>query len=205
MKKLSLSVFIFISVSVLGYGIGQSTYPLKEGDQFFSTEFTGITSDDGGVGVQARLTRKINQEVTIEGGLGVSGGDREQRFFLGVDYELYPDYLKQPRFSLKCSLERAQEFEVARNLLIVTPIISKGVNFWGKEAFPYVAIPFGLSLNSDNKSYESVMSLNVGINGKLPVKNFKEIKANFELQLGLSNSFTAFLVGFSFPVSFSRL
>lgn len=196
--KIALSL---CSASVFAYGIGYTTHPMAENQKLISTEMTGIVSDNGGMGIQVRYTQKMNKLVSIDAGLGISGGDRDQRIFASVDYEIYPDYMRQPRFSLKSSIERADEFKTTNTVISVAPTLSKGFNFWGREAFPYVAVPFGLSLNSDKKSYETITSLNTGINGQVPVDGFNHLNANLELQIGLQDSFTAMLVGLSFPMN----
>jgi hypothetical protein len=201
MKRIIATLATLVSAGVMAYGVGQSTHPMAEGKKLISTEFTGITSDDGGMGMQVRYTQKLNRIFTYDVGLGISGGDRAQRLFVGADYEIYPDYLRQPRFSIKANLERAEEFEETNTIVSVAPTISKGFNFWGKEAFPYVSLPVGLSLNGDDKSYENTVSLNTGINGQLPIKGYRHLNGNLEVQVGLKDSFTAFLAGVSFPMN----
>ena len=201
MKKLILSAAVLLSSSVIAYGTGNSTFPMNPGKRFISTEFTGITSDNGGMGVQVRYTQKINSLLTFDSGLGVSGGDRNQRFFLGADYELYPDYLNQPRISLKSTISRAEEFEKTKTKIQIAPTVSKGFVFWGREAFPYVSVPVGLSLNSDENTYDSTMSLNVGITGQLPVEGYRHLNGSLELQAGIQESFTAFVAGINFPMN----
>ncbi len=201
MKRILATIATLASAGVMAYGVGQSTSPMQEGKKLISTEMTGIASDNGGMGMQVRYTQKLNRILSLDGGLGISGGDRAQRFFIGADYEIYPDYLRQPRFSMKANIERAEEFEETKTIVSIAPTVSKGFNFWGKEAFPYVSIPVGLNLNGDNKSYESTISLNTGINGNIPLKGYRHLKGNFEVQVGVQNSFTAFLAGVSFPMN----
>lgn len=201
MKRIIATLATLVSATTMAYGVGQSTHPMAEGKKLISTEFTGITSDDGGMGMQVRYTQKLNRIFSYDVGLGISGGDRAQRLFVGADYEIYPDYLRQPRFSIKANLERAEEFEKTNTIVSVAPTISKGFNFWGKEAFPYVSLPVGLSLNGDEKSYENTISLNTGINGQLPFKGYRHLNGNLEVQVGLKDSFTAFLAGVSFPMN----
>lgn len=201
MKRILATIATLASAGVMAYGVGQSTSPMQEGKKLISTEMTGIASDNGGMGMQVRYTQKLNRILSFDGGLGISGGDRAQRLFIGADYEIYPDYLRQPRFSMKANIERAEEFEETKTIVSIAPTVSKGFNFWGKEAFPYVSIPVGLNLNGDKKSYESTISLNTGINGNIPLKGYRHLKGNLEVQVGVQNSFTAFLAGVSFPMN----
>lgn len=201
MKKILATAASLVSAGAFAYGIGYSTHPMPAGQKFISTEMTGIASDNGGMGVQVRYTQKMNKMFTYDLGMGVSGGDRAQRFFIGADYEIYPDYLRQPRFSVKANLERAEEFEVSKTIVSMAPTLSKGFNFWGSEAFPYVSLPVGLSLNGDEKTYETAISLNTGVNGQLPFHGYRHLNGNLEVQVGIQDSFTAFIAGISFPMN----
>lgn len=201
MKKLLVGIVVLLNAGVQAYGTGNSSYPMSPGKRFISTEFTGIASDNGGMGLQVRYTHKFNSLLTFDTGLGVGGGDRNQRIFVGADYELYPDYLNQPRISLKTTISRAEEFEKTKTKIQLAPTLSKGFVFWGREAFPYVSIPLGLSLNADEKTYESTMSLNVGINGQLPIEGYRHLNGSLEVQAGIQDSFTAFVAGLNFPMN----
>ena len=200
MKKLVACAAMLMSAGAMAYGTGQSSFPMSTGKKLISTEFTGITSDDGGVGAQVRYTQKLNNLVTFDAGLGIGGGDRSQRLFVGADYELYPDYLNQPKISVRTSILRAEEFEATKTQFAIAPTLSKGFVFWGEEAFPYVSIPLGLNLNSENNTYDSMLSLNVGINGRLPIEGYRHLNGSLELQAGIQNSFTALVAGINFPI-----
>ena len=81
------------------------------------------------------------------------------------------------------------------------PVVSKGFSFWGKEAFPFVAIPFGLTLNQDNKQYEMRTNIALGIMGKIPVKKLEKLIFNLEADINLNNSFTAVFLGMTYPLA----
>ncbi len=201
MKKLILITASLIGSSALALGVGNSSFPMMTGKKFISTEFTGTTTDDGGMGLQVRYTQKMNPQLTMDAGIGIAGGDRSQRVFFGADYELYPDYMQQPKISLRTKLTRAEEFEETRTIVSLAPTVSKGFNVYGNEAFPYVSLPFGLNLNSDKRTYESTVSLNMGVNGRLPVEGYKHLNGNAEVQFGLKESYTAMVLGLSFPMN----
>ena len=40
------------------------------------------------MGVQVRYTQKLNK-IRMDGGLGIAGGDRSSRMFVGADYEIF--------------------------------------------------------------------------------------------------------------------
>lgn len=204
MKKSNLLLFIaslLVAPSVWAYGIGQSTYPLMEKQHMISTEITGITSTGGGVGMQARYTRKMNNKLVLDGGIGLSGGERSNRIFAGADWEIFPDYMNQPRISVKTSLENAKEFKLRRNILTVAPTVSKGFSFWGKEAFPFVALPLGVQLINETKSYETIANLNLGVTGNLPIAGYEKFTASAEATVGIKDSYTGVFLGLSYPLN----
>lgn len=204
MKKLSLLVVfigLFAPVQTLAYGTGYVTYPLMPEKRIVSTEFTGIASDGGGVGLQGRFTQKINEKLIVDAGMGIAGGERDSRFFLGADYELFPDYMEQPRISTKVTYTNAKEFDVRRNIFTVAPTISKGFSFWGHEAYPFLSLPVGVNLNGDNKTYESQINTNLGITGNLPIEGYRNLMGTVEATIDVKDSFSGFFVGLSYPLN----
>jgi hypothetical protein len=202
MKKISLIAALMAlgSSSAFALGMGQSTYPLLTAKKFLSTEITGVTSDGGGLGVQGRYTYKVNKAVTVDGGFGVAAGERPSRIFAGADYELYPDYMRQPKVSFKGQFESAKEFGQGKTELTIAPTVSKGFVFWGHEAYPYIATPVGFKLNSDDSTYKSTMSVNLGINGNLPFQGYRHLTGTLEAKLGVKNSYTGVVAGVAFPL-----
>lgn len=198
----ALAMTAGLSGQAHAYGTGLSTFPLEVETKLISAEFTGITSSGGGIGMQARYTQKLSEKGTIDAGLGISGGERSARLFAGYDYELFPDYENQPRTSIKAFVENSKEFRDRRNILGIAPTVSKGFSFWGKEAFPYISIPYGISLNSNSNSYNTTLSANVGISGIVPadIGPNKQLTANAEVIMGLKNSFTGAFVGLAYPI-----
>jgi hypothetical protein len=192
---------IFLPAKVLAYGTGYISYPLMPAKRLISTEFTGVTSTGGGVGVQGRFTQKISEKILVDAGLGISGGERDSRFFVGADYELFPDYMKQPRVSMKVNWSNAKEFDVRRNIFTIAPTVSKGFSFWGHEAFPFFSLPVGVNLQSGNKTYESQVNANMGITGNLPFQDYNKLLGTIETTIGVKDSYTAVFVGLSYPLN----
>ena len=191
------------SSAAFGYGMGISTFPLEEDKKVLSAEVTGIVSNGGGVGLQARYTQKLNTVSSVDAGLGISGGERSARLFAGYDYELFPDYDIQPRTSVKAFIENSKEFGTRRNILGLAPTVSKGFSFWGQEAFPYISLPYGISLDGKRNQYETTLSANIGVSGVIPAENLitnKPITANAEAISGLKDSFSGVFVGFGYPI-----
>ncbi len=204
MKRLALIsalVGAMVPAQVLAYGTGYVTYPLMPEKRIISTEFTGITSTGGGVGLQGRFTQKLNEKMIVDAGIGISGGERDSRFFVGADYELFPDYMRQPRVSVKTTYTNAKEFDVRRSIFSIAPTVSKGFSFWGHEAFPYFSLPIGINLNGDSKTYESQVNASLGISGNLPFDGYKNLLGNVEATVGVKDSYTALFMGVSYPLN----
>ncbi len=195
-----LTLFLANSTS-WAYGIGYSAYPLQANKKIVSAEFTGITSQGGGVGMQARYTHKLNESLSVDAGLGFGGGMLTGRIFVGADFLLFPDHQKQPRISLKGVVEHAQEFFFKRNVFTIAPVVSKGLSFWGYEGHPFVSIPLGIGLNTGyENTYETVMSLNTGITAPIPFEGYRHFMANIEAIINLKDSFTGVFAGVSYPL-----
>lgn len=201
MKKLLMLATLALSSSNLwAYGVGVSTYPLMTDKKLVTAEMTGITSTGGGMGLQARYSQKMNSALLLDAGVGLGAGDRSNRIFAGADYEIFPDYMNQPRFSIKTSLANAREFEKRRNILSTAPILSKGFSFWGEEAFPFIAVPVGLSLESGSKTYETLVAVSLGVTGNLPIEGYRHLAANIEGTINVKDSYSGIFMGISYPI-----
>ncbi|MGZ3788667.1 MAG: hypothetical protein ACXVLQ_09105 [Bacteriovorax sp.] len=198
----ALAMMAGTSQKAHAYGTGLSSFPLEVETKLISAEFTGITSTGGGIGMQARYTQKLSEKSTIDAGLGISGGERSARLFAGYDVELFPDYENQPRTSIKAFVENSKEFESRKNILGVAPTFSKGFSFWGKEAFPYLSFPYGISLDGRSNSYKTTLSANLGLTGVIPadVGPNKQLTASAEAIVGLKDSFSGVFFGVAYPI-----
>lgn len=204
MKKTKLflvivgSLFLLLQ-KVFAYGIGYSVYPMAENKKLLSTEFVSVLSSNGGMGFQARFTEQMSPEVSLDGGLGVAGGERRNsRLFFGADYRIFSDYQKQPRFSIKSTYENTRDFDERLNVFGVIPIISKGFSFWGHEGFPYAALPINLVLHSTGQTYTTTYNLSLGISGKFPFKRFDNLRGNIETTINLKDSYSGVVMGISY-------
>ncbi len=203
MKKFGLLVALsslVVGSNVWAYGTGISTFPLSVDNKLISAELSGITSDGGGVGIQTRFTQKINEQSTVDAGLGLGGGERSARLFAGYDYEILPDVDYQPKSSVKAFIENAKEFGVRRNVLGIAPTFSKGLNVSENEIFPFVSLPFGISLNNKNNTYATSFSANLGISGNIQLENAKTLTASAEAVIGVKDSFTGAFISTGYPI-----
>lgn len=193
-------LFVF-SLPAWSYGTGYSSFPLMKQAKLISAEMTGITSDDGGIGMQGRYTQKVTPEMTIDGGIGMSGGDRDSRIFVGADYEMFPDYEYQPRISIKAGFENAKEFKTRNNIISVSPTISKGLVVRGHEIYPYFSVPLAIRLNSDSKQYSTTINASAGATTQLPFEGYRKWMASLEATVDVKDSFTGFFAGLTFPIN----
>ena len=201
MKIGFLFALLFLSTNLLASGTGYSSYPLVLEKSLLSTELTGITSTGGGMGVQGRYTQKLNPSMVFDGGIGVSGGERNGRIFANMDYEIFPDYREQPRVGIKTGLENVEEFDSRINRLGIAPVVSKGFSFWGEEAYPFFSLPTKLNLNSDTDTYYTSFSANFGITGNIPVQGYRHLIGSLETQIDINDSYTALFMGITYPLN----
>lgn len=198
--KTWIAFLALMPTMVFGYGMGQSSYPMSGYDRMITGEFTGVTSTGGGVGLQARFTQNISSKWRLDAGAGLSGGKLKNRVFIGSDYEIYPDYVRQPKVSVRSEYENAKEFGIRRHVLKVAPQVSKGFNFWGAEAFPYLATPIGLSLENDSKTFQTFAQVALGISGNIPIEQMKKFIGTLEANIKVKDSYSGIFLGLSYPI-----
>ncbi len=203
MRKGILVLLLFFVSSAYATVVGYSSYPLVTKKNLLSAGMDSVISSGGGFGLEARYTQRVNSRFTVDGGLAISGADQSaSRLFLGADYEIMPDYMEQPRVSLKFNWFNEEQFNSRINRISLAPTATKGFNFWGKEAYPYVSLPIGMDFNGETKTYETVMNLAFGITGQLPFTGYEKITGNAEVSFNVKDSYSTFSLGLSMPVSF---
>lgn len=200
-KKILFIICIsLVTLKAHSYQVGTSVYPLQENQKIISAQFGGVFTDNGGFGLTASYLQKLSPKWDLEAGMGYTGGDRGFTLYGGGDYELYPDYDKQPRVSLKGWYQYSDEFDTSINRFYASPIVSKSMLFWGNEAFPYASIPTGVNLNYDNKQYSLFSSLVMGISGNVPWEKMKNIVMTVEGKLNITGAYSGINFGFSYPL-----
>lgn len=200
MKKLAILMIAMIAQGAFATTIGLSTHPLTMKKQVITTEFNSYLSSGSGAGITAKYFQRVNDNFNFDAGFGVTDGDRANRVFAGADFQIFPDYGRQPRFSVKGLIE-TMSFEGNRvNSVGAAPTISKGFSFWGKEAFPFLAVPFRIDLNSDKNTYVSSTAMAMGITGRMPMSGYENLIYNVEANFSLRNSYQALVFGVSLPI-----
>lgn len=201
MKKLLLGLITAgVSISSIASTIGVSNHPFLMKKNIISTEFNNYLNDGSGMGLTAKYLRKIDDSLSIDAGFGFTDGERASNFSVGADMQIIPDYGRQPKFSLKAIAETENNDSERINSFGISPTISKGFAFWGKEAFPFVALPMKVSLNANNKEYETSTALALGMTGRIPFEGVKNLVGNIEANLSLRNSYSAIVMGVSLPI-----
>lgn len=180
--------------------IGMSNHPFLMKKHIITTEYNNYLNDGSGMGLTAKYLQKVNDKMNFDAGFGFTDGERASRFFMGADYQIIPDYGRQPKFSLKGIAETENTDGSRINSFGVAPTLSKGFAFWGKEAFPFIALPMKVSLNTNEKEYETSTSIAMGITGRLPIADMKNVVGNIETNISLRNSYSALVMGVSIPV-----
>ena len=191
---------IALSASSFATSVGLSTHPFSMDERVITTEFNSYLSSGSGMGITAKYFQRIDNRINVDAGFGVTDGKRSNRVFAGADYELFPDYGRQPRVSLKAMMESMNYDSERINSFGMAPTVSKGFSFWGKEAFPFVALPMNVSLNTDSGTYETSTALAAGITGRIPMKGYDNLIGNIETNINLRNSYTALVMGISMPL-----
>lgn len=201
MKKLFLATLAVVtSMGAMATTIGVSNHPFLMKKHIITTEYNNYFSNGSGMGMNIRYLNNINDKMKVDGGFGFTNGKRASRFFAGIDAEIFPDYGRQPRFSVKGTAQTANTDGDRINTFGVSPTISKGFAFWGKEAFPFIALPMKVSLNTDQKVYETSTSVAMGITGRIPVDGIKNLVGNIEANMSLRNSYSSLVMGVSLPI-----
>lgn len=201
MKNLAIlfTLALFSSVSFANT-VGLSAHPFTMKKQVVTTEFNNYLNNGSGAGITAKYFQRINEMINFDAGVGVTDGERSNRFFAGADFQIFPDYGRQPRVSVKGLLETLSFKGERINSFGAAPTISKGFSFWGKEAYPFLALPIKVSLNADEGTYESSSAMAMGITGRMPIEGYQNLIYNFETNFSLRNSYQAMVFGISLPI-----
>lgn len=202
MKKLVLAMtaLCFGATAIASSTVGLSTHPLSMNNRVITTEFDNYFSSGDGMGITAKYFQNVDSKLNAEAGVSVNGGNTASRMFAAADYEIFPDYGRQPRLSAKAIID-TKDFDGDRiNSIAIAPTVSKGFSFWGNEAFPYAALPMSVGLNTDEGTYETSTALAMGVTGRIPLQGYEKLIGNIETNFNLRNSYTAIVMGVSMPL-----
>lgn len=201
MRNLILAAVIFTFSAVsMASTIGLSNHPFSLQKHVITTEFNNYLTNGAGTGITARYMQRVNEKLNMDFGAGFSNGERSSTFRVGADMMLIPDYGRQPRISIK-GFGITEAFDGDRvNSFGAAPTISKGFSFWGKEAFPFLAVPMQVNMNTETSEYETTTALATGITGRIPLAGIDNLVGNIEMNFPIRNSFTSLVFGVSVPL-----
>lgn len=201
MKKLLVGIVTSaIAMSAMATTVGVSSHPFAVDKKVITTEFNSYLSNGKGTGITAKYQQRVNSKLTFDVGFGITDGERSSRVLAGADYQLLPDYGRQPKLSLKALVDSKKMEGERVNSFGVAPTLSKGLAFWGNEAFPFISLPVGVSLNTGDNSYETTAALAAGITGRLPIGGLENLVGNIETNISLKGSYAALVMGVSLPI-----
>ncbi len=201
MRKILIGIISSsLALSAMASTIGVSNHPFTMDKHIITTEFNNYLSDGSGMGLSAKYLQRVSDSLSIDAGFGITDGDRASRFIVGSDIRLIPDYGRQPKVSVKGVLETENINGDRVNSFGVAPTVSKGFSFWGKEAYPFLALPVKVSLNTAENTYETSTALAAGVTGRIPWVGTRNLVGNIETNISLRNSYASLVMGVSLPI-----
>ena len=176
--------------------VGISTHPLNDEAKVLSAEMTGYMSQRQEVGMGLRYTQELNPGRILD--ISASGAQNSRGLALGsgMDFELLREDVSQPRVSLKPYYQYLKYEDINQNLIGAAPTIRKGFSIEGNEFFPYLAVPTGIKINSDNQEFDYYASLTMGASMPLPAAGGDKLLVSVEgsKNLGASSDYLGVLL-----------
>lgn len=149
---------------------------------------TGYMSQRNEMGAGLRYTQEVDQFKRLD--VSAAGGQDSRNLQLGtgMDFEMFQEDINQPRISIKPYVQH-QKFEASSATLLGTaPTIRKGFSTSGVEFFPYLAVPFGMKVDSDDNGFVYYSSLTFGASMPFPGGNNDRILLSLEGNRSMGNS-----------------
>ena len=191
-----LFCLIFVSFYSQASVVGISTHPLNDEAKVLSAEMTGYMSQRQEVGMGLRYTQELNPGRILD--ISASGAQNSRGLALGggMDFELLREDVSQPRVSLKPYYQYLKYEDINQNLIGAAPTIRKGFSIEGNEFFPYLAVPTGIKINSDNQEFDYYASLTMGASMPLPAAGGDKLLVSVEgnKNLGASSDYLGVLL-----------
>ncbi len=197
-KVMKYIIFLFILTTFHSFAsvVGISTHPLNEQARVFSAEMTGYMSQRNEVGMGVRYTQELNPGQLFDVAASGAQDSRGLNFGTGMDFTLLNEDVSQPRLSIK-PYYQYQKFENQKtNTIGAAPTLRKGFSANGNEFFPYLAIPSGIKVNSDDSGFDYYASLTLGASLPLPAAGGDKLLLSLEANkdLGASSDYLGVLL-----------
>lgn len=171
--------------------MGLSAHDFTKGKLFLTGEVFAKLNNDTGGGVQLQGTFRVDEKIKVNGGYAYHSGISNHRFFVGADYEVFPDYRDQPRVSVKGLLEAIIPKHGSRFSIGLAPVISKGIAVDDKYLYPFISLPIFRNMGS----YKSFWQMALGLGTTLNLNS--EFIINFEANIELKDYSSSILLGIS--------
>ena len=193
MKIISL-LFLFISAECFASIVGVTTHPLKEEARVLSAEMTGYMSQRNEMGAGIRYTQGFDGNLLDVSAAGAQDS-RSMILGAGMDFQILAEDMNQPRVAIKPYAQQMTFEGESATLIGAAPSLRKGFAAAGSEIFPYLALPNGVRIDSDEQEVTFYSSLTFGASMTIPQSQERlvlSLEAN--KNLGASSDYIGALV-----------
>ena len=192
--KYLLLIFLAIPFSAFSSIVGVTTHPLSDEARVLSAEMTGYMSQRNEMGAGLRYTQGFNGNLLD---VTAAGAQDSQSMLIGagVDLEVLREDVHQPRVSVKPYAQQLRFERESSTLVGVAPTLRKGISAAGKEVFPFISLPSGINLTSEEQEVNFYSSLSFGASMAIPQSQERlvlSIEANKDL--GASSDYVGALI-----------
>lgn len=165
--KYLLLMFLGFSFTAYASVVGVTTHPLSDEARVLSAEMTGYMSQRNEMGAGVRYTQGINGNLLDVTAAGAQNS-RSMIIGAGMDMEVLKEDVNQPRVSVKPYIQQMTFESASSTLSGIAPTLRKGFSAAGKEVFPFLSLPSGMKITSDEQELSFYSSLAVGASMALP-------------------------------------
>ncbi len=165
--KILILILIFIPLTAQASVVGVSTHPLAEDTRVLSVAMTGYMSQRNEMGGGVRYTQGFDGnllDVSVTG----AQDSRNMSMGAGVDFEILKEEIQSPRVSVKPHVQQMRFEDQSSTLVGIAPSLRKGFSAAGQEIFPYLSLPNGMKIDSDEQEINFYSSLTFGASMAIP-------------------------------------
>lgn len=192
--KIIFLLILFISAESFASIVGVTTHPLKDEARVLSAEMTGYMSSRNEMGAGVRYTQGFDGNLLDVSAAGAQDS-RSMILGAGMDFQILSEDVNQPRVAIKPYAQQMTFEGESATLIGAAPSLRKGFATAGSEIFPYLALPNGVRLDSDDQEVTFYSSLTLGASMTIPQSQERlvlSLEAN--KNLGASSDYVGVLV-----------
>lgn len=165
--KILILFLLLTSLSAYASVVGVSTHPLSDDSRVLSVAMTGYMSQRNEMGGGVRYTQGFDGNL-LDVSVAGAQNSRSMQIGAGMDFEVLKEEIQSPRLSVKPHVQQMR-FETETSTLIgVAPSLRKGFSAIGNEIFPYLSLPNGMKIDSDEQEINFYSSLTFGASMAIP-------------------------------------